>query len=153
MLDQLLKPERVVLDLKARTKEDVLKELVDVLDLPEDKKEILLVTLKKREAIGSTGMGKGIAIPHTRSLVVEDVHLVIGRSREGVEFDAIDGKPVHLFFLLVAPPQDPGTTYLLTLGRIANLARKLARTRDYLEIDDPREFVAYLTRLEQEEAQ
>lgn len=152
MLESLIREDRMLMDMKARTKEEALQELVDALDIPEDKKEILLVTLKKREAIGSTGVGQGIAIPHSRSLVVDRLEVVVGRSREGVEFDAIDGKPVHLFFLIVAPPHDGSTGYLLTLGHIANLARKLARRKDWMEIDDPKAFRDYLLNLSREEA-
>jgi len=150
MLEKLLKRERVILELQSKNKDEVLLELVRNLRLPEEKERIVLEALKKRESIGSTGIGKGIAIPHTRSLVLDEVYLVVGRSREGVDFDALDGKPVHLFFLLCAPPQDPGTIYLLTLGKIAHIARKLAKRRDYLEIDNEKEFIEYLLKLEGE---
>ncbi len=152
MLDKLIDAHRVVMDMKARTKDEALEELVGVLDLPEDKREILLVTLKKREAIGSTGVGQGIAIPHSRSLVVDRLEVVVGRSKQGVDFDAIDGKPVHLFFLIVAPPHDGSTGYLLTLGHIANLARKLARRKDWMDIEDAEAFREYLIQLAQEES-
>ncbi len=151
MLEKLLTKDRVILDLKSTKKDDVLKELVSAIGLPEDKEKLVLEALRKRESIGSTGIGKGIAIPHTRSLVLDKVYLVVGRSKQGVDFDALDGKPVHLFFLLCAPPQDPGTTYLLTLGRIAHVARKLAKRTDYMDIEDPEEFIKYLAKLEQEE--
>ncbi len=151
MLKELLKREHLILDMKARTKDEALEELVSVLNFPPDKKRLLLDTLKKREAIGSTGIGRGIAIPHARSVVLDRVYLVVGRSKEGVDFDALDGKPVHLFFMLAAPPQDPGTQYLLALGKVAALARKLAKTKEYLEIDDPDEFINYLIKLSEEE--
>ncbi len=152
MLENLIQEDRMRMDMKARTKDEALEELVDVLNLPEDKKEILLVTLRKREAIGSTGVGQGIAIPHSRSLVVDRLEVVVGRSREGVDFDAIDGKPVHLFFLIVAPPHDGSTGYLLTLGHIANLARKLARRKDWMDISEAAAFREYLIQLAKEEA-
>ncbi len=151
MLKNLLKKEHLILDMKAKTKEEALKELVSVFQLPEDKEQIILETLKKRESIGSTGIGKGIAIPHARSLVLDKVYLAVGRSKEGVDFDALDGKPVHLFFMLCAPPQDPNTTYLLALGKIASLARKLAKNREYMNINDPDEFINYLLQLEGEQ--
>ena len=151
MLEQLLKEERVILDLKSKDKESVLEELLEPLNLPEERKKLVLEALKKRESIGSTGIGKGIAIPHTRSVVLDDVYLVVGRSREGVDFQALDGKPVHLFFLLCAPPQDPGTRYLITLGMIANIARKIIKSDEYMKIQDKREFIDYLLRMEKEE--
>ncbi len=151
MLEKLLSPERIIMDLKSKTKDEVLQELLKPLKLPSEQEKVVLAALKKREAIGSTGIGKGIAIPHTRSLVLEKVNLVIGRSKEGIDFDALDKKPVHLFFLLVAPPQDPGTVYLLTLGKIAHVARKLSQTKDYLSIEDPVEFMKFILKLEEEE--
>ncbi|HHF57929.1 MAG TPA: PTS sugar transporter subunit IIA [candidate division WOR-3 bacterium] len=151
MLEQLLKEERVILDLKSKDKESVLEELLEPLNLPEERKKLVLEALKKRESIGSTGIGKGIAIPHTRSVVLDDVYLVVGRSKEGVDFQALDGKPVHLFFLLCAPPQDPGTRYLITLGMIANIARKIIKSDEYMKIQDKREFIDYLLRMEKEE--
>jgi len=151
MLEKLLDKDRVILNLKSRNKDDVLRELLAALKLPEDKEKLVYEALKKRESIGSTGIGKGIAIPHTRSLVLDRVYLVVGRSKEGIDFDALDGKPVHLFFLLCAPPQDPGTTYLLTLGKIAHVARKLSKREDYMDIEDPEEFIKYLAKLEEEE--
>lgn len=149
MFEKLLTKDRVILDMKARTKEEALQELVSALKLPPDNERLVLDALRKREAIGSTGIGKGIAIPHTRSLVLDKVYLVVGRSKEGVDFDALDGKPVHLFFLLTAPPQDPGTVYLITLGKIAHVARKLVKQKEWMEIDDPEEFIRYLIKLEE----
>lgn len=149
MFKELLKPERVILNLTSTKKEEVLKELVDVLNFPEDKKKIVLQTLLKREQIGSTGIGKGIAIPHCRSAVLDRVYLVVGRSKKGINFDAIDGKPVHLFFLLCASPRDPESRYLITLGKIAQISRKLSRDKKYMEIEDENEFIEYLASLEE----
>ena len=151
MLEKLLSPDHILMNLKSKTKDEVLEELLEPLHLTPDKKKVVLAALKKREAIGSTGIGKGIAIPHTRSLVLDKVNLVVGISREGIDFDALDNKPVHLFFLLVAPPQDPGTLYLLTLGKIAHVARKLSTKKDYLKFEKPDEFMDYLLKLEEEE--
>ncbi len=150
MFKEILKPEGVILNLTSTKKDEVLTELVEVLDFPEDKKKIVLDTLKKREQIGSTGIGKGIAIPHCRSAVLDRVYLVVGRSSRGIDFDAIDGKPVHLFFLLCASPRDPESRYLITLGKIAQISRKLARDKKYLKIEDENEFIEYLVSLEEE---
>ncbi len=151
MLEKLLREDRVILDMKAKTKEEALKELLQPLHLDPEKEEIVYDALLKRESIGSTGIGKGIAIPHSRSLVLDQVALVVGRSKQGVDFDALDKKPVYLFFLLLAPPQDPGTLYLITLGKIAHVARKLSRRKDFMDIEDPKEFVEYIRKLLEEE--
>lgn len=154
MLKKLLKTAHVIMEMKAKGKEEALKELVEQLKLPADKKNLLLDALIKREALGSTGIGKGIAIPHTRSLVVDQVHLVLGLSREGVDFDSLDGEKVHVFFLLVAPPLDPGSVYLITLGQIARLSRRLANSKSYLEAKTKEELVKFLIEtLEKEEGE
>ncbi len=150
-LAELMDPKRVKIGLEAKDKEGVLKELVDLLDLSDENKEILLEALKRREELGSTGIGKGIAIPHSRSTVVDNIYLVIGTSKEGVDFDSVDGKPVHIFFMLVAPPNDPGTRYLISLGRIAQLAKKIVQNKvDYLSVETPEELIELLKSLEQE---
>lgn len=150
MFSQLLREDRVIIDLKAKDKESVLQELLSVLNLKPEQEKLVLEQLKKREAIGSTGVGKGVAIPHTRSVVVDDVMLVVGLSKEGVDFQALDGKPVHLFFLLVAPPQDLGARYLITLGEIANVARKVVSSKEYLSFDNPKDLVDYLLKVYKE---
>jgi len=148
MISKLLKPEFVILDLKGKTKKEVLKEMVDALPLDDDKKKSIYEAILKREEIGSTGIGKGIAIPHSRSAVLNDVYLVVGVSKEGVNFDAIDKKPVHLIFLLCATPVDPDSRYLITLGKIAHLARVLSKDKSYLKIDDKQKFIKYLKEAE-----
>lgn len=149
MLEKLLSEERVKIGMKARNKDEALEELVDILKLPQNSKKIILEALKKREVIGSTGIGRGIAIPHTRSTIVNDVYLAIGVSKEGIDFQSVDNQPVHLFFLLVAPPNDPGTTYLIVLGKIAQIAKRIAKENiDYLSIEDPKELIELILKLE-----
>jgi PTS system nitrogen regulatory IIA component len=97
--------------------------------------------LVEREELGSTGIGKGIAIPHSRSLLVSKLELAIGRSTKGVSFDTIDKKPAHLFFLIVAPPQDQGNQYLVALGRVALVSQNLARNKQYLVPKTPQEMI------------
>ena len=113
----------VSLNLRSTTKDDVLRELVDLIDLDQKSKGALFKTLKRRENLGSTGIGRGIAIPHCRSLVVNRLRLAYGRKPEGVDFDAIDGAPVHHFFLIVAPPLEVSNQYLPVLGKLAQFAK------------------------------
>lgn len=115
--------DAVSLDLQSVGKDDILKELVGLLDLDEKSEAILFKTLKRRENLGSTGIGKGIAIPHCRSLVVNRLRLAYGRKPDGVDFDAIDEQPVHNFFLIVAPPLEVSNQYLPVLGKIAQFAK------------------------------
>ncbi len=149
MLEKLLSEERVKIGMKAKNKEEALEELVELLKLSENTKQIILDALKKREIIGSTGIGRGIAIPHTRSTIVNDVYLAIGVSKEGVDFQSVDNQPVYLFFLLVAPPNDPGATYLIVLGKIAQIAKRIAKENvDYLSVDNPKDLINLILSLE-----
>ena len=147
-LKDIIKPDFVELELRSRDKKEVLRELVDLFHLDEKAKGILLETLRKREELGSTGVGKSIAIPHCRSLLVKDLHLAIGRSRKGVDFGSLDGKPVHLFFLIVSSPLEPSNQYLIVLGKVAQIAREVTKDHKILEIDEKSEFVRYFGEIE-----
>jgi len=144
----LLRADRINLDLKSKRKPEVLRELV-LMIRSGDTAEQLLQTLQKREELGSTGIGKGIAIPHGRSLLLDKLEIAVGRSTKGVEFDAIDKKPVHLFFLVMAPPQDPGNQYLITLGRIALVCQELTKRRQLFDPQTPEEFIELVRSLEE----
>lgn len=144
---EVFRPEFVKLELEATNREEVLKELVDLLPIEESKKDIIFKRLLERENLGTTGIGKGIAIPHSRTLALKDVFVVVGRSKKGVDFNALDGKPVHLFFLIVAPPYDPKNRYLITLGRIAEISRELSKNKKWMKIEDKDEFLKFLNEL------
>jgi nitrogen PTS system EIIA component len=116
-------PGAISFDLQATDKDSVLDELVRLLGVDPRAGDTMLRVLQRRESLGSTGMGRGIAIPHCRSLVANRLRLAYGQSRKGVEFQAIDGKPVHHFFLIVAPPLEISNQYLPVLGRIAQFAK------------------------------
>ena len=120
---ELFTQEAVNLNLTADSKDDTLKQLVALLNLDANSESILYKTLKRRENLGSTGIGRGIAIPHCRSLVVSRLHLAYGRKLDGVEFKAIDDQPVHNFFLIVAPPLEVSNQYLPVLGKIAQFGK------------------------------
>lgn len=147
-ITSLLRADRINLDLKSRKKPDALRELVMMIK-EEDSAEMLLQTLLKREELGSTGIGKGIAIPHGRSLLLDKLEIVVGRSTKGVDFDAVDNKPVHLFFLVMAPPQDPGNQYLITLGRIAIVCQELTKRKQVFTPETPEEFIKFVRTLEE----
>jgi mannitol/fructose-specific phosphotransferase system IIA component (Ntr-type) len=123
-LTDLFSPDAVSLDLRAATKDELLAELVGLLRLDERSSETLLRMLQRRETLGSTGVGRGIAIPHCRSLVVSHLRLAYGHKRVPVDFQAIDGQPVSNFFLIVAPPTEVSNQYLPVLGRIAQFAKE-----------------------------
>ena len=122
-LREFFTPESVRLDLSSTTRGDILNELVDLLKLDERSAATLVKILSRREELGSTGVGRGIAIPHGRSLVVNSVRLAYGLHPAGIAYDAIDGLPVHHFFLIVAPPIEVSNQYLPILGKIAQFAK------------------------------
>jgi PTS system nitrogen regulatory IIA component len=123
-LVDFLTPDAVSLDLRATTKDEILVELVALLRLDDRSGETLLRMLQRRETLGSTGVGRGIAIPHCRSLVVSRLRLAYGHARSAVDFQAIDAGPVSDFFLIVAPPTEVSNQYLPVLGRIAQFAKE-----------------------------
>lgn len=116
-------PDTISVDLQGRGKDEILAELVGLLRLDERSTDTLLRMLQRRETLGSTGVGRGIAIPHCRSLVVNRVRLAYGHHRKGVEYQAIDNRPVFDFFLIVAPPLEVSNQYLPILGKIAQFAK------------------------------
>ncbi len=143
-----LAEESINLDLQATTKDEVLEELVGLLDLDEKNAAVVLRMLKKREHMGSTGMGRGVAIPHGRSLVISRLMVATGRSTAGIEFNAMDGKPVHLFFLIVAPPQEISNIYLPTLGRIAQFLKDPENRDALMKSESPAAFRELMARIE-----
>ena len=119
-----LNEKAVCANLKAQDKEGAIRELVDMLfkaGVIKDKEE-LINTLLAREALGSTGIGQGIGIPHGKTNKVKDLVAAFGLSRKGVNFDSLDGEPVYIFFLLVAPEESAGP-HLKALARISRLLK------------------------------
>ena len=113
-------------DVTSQNKEDVIRELVELLvksgAIKEKDVSRLVQILMKRESLGSTGIGQGVAIPHGKSDCVTKLVAAFGVSRTGVNFDSLDGEPVHLFFLLVAP-EDSAGPHLKALARISRLLK------------------------------
>src|SRR5207249_67301 len=113
-LREFFSEDAVNLQLTSTTKDEVLKELIGLLKLDDKADATLYKMLRRRETLGSTGIGQGIAIPHCRSLVVNRLRVAFGRKLEGIDFKVIDDRPVHYFFLIVAPP--PASTTLSAAG-------------------------------------
>jgi PTS system nitrogen regulatory IIA component len=123
-LKDFFSPDTITLDLPGNSKDEILAELVGLLRMDERSSGTLLRIIQRRENLGSTGIGRGIAIPHCRSLAVSRLRLAFGHRSEGIEFQAIDSKPVSNFFLIVAPPLEISNQYLPVLGRIAQFAKE-----------------------------
>ena len=128
---KLTSPDLFMLDLKAEDKESALAEMTDALlaATPISNRETILNMLVSREQLGSTAVGPGIAFPHGRSLALQELTIVIARSLKGVDFDSTDGKPTHLFFMLIAPPQDSGNQYIRSLAVLTE-KMQVAELRD-----------------------
>lgn len=136
--------DAIELQLEADTKDDVLKELIGLLKLDTKSEGILFKMLKRRENLGSTGIGHGIAIPHCRSLVVNRLRLAFGRKPGGMDFKAIDDQPVRDFFLIVAPPLEVSNQYLPVLGKIAQFAKEPDVPERLKSLESADEFLALL---------
>lgn len=128
-----LKPTLFVSELRSKKKDSVLEEMVAALVAAKVTRypDAVLDVLRRREALGSTAIGKGIAVPHARATMVSERAVLVARSRKGVDFEAVDGKPAHLLFLIVAPPLDRDPIYLKLLAEIVQAVR-LSRTRQRL---------------------
>jgi len=143
-LREFFSEDAINLNLRSTTKDDVLQELVGLLKLDEKSEGMLFKMLKRRETLGSTGIGQNIAIPHCRALVVNKLRVAFARKLDGIDFGAIDGKPVHYFFLIVAPPLEVSNQYLPVLGKIAQFAKEPDVPERLAKLASPKEFLALL---------
>lgn len=125
-------------DLKTTKKDETLQALTEAVVAGSAIKDggTILEMLRNREQLGSTALEKGVAFPHGRSLAVKKLTILVARSHKGVDFASEDGRPTHLFFLLLAPPQDTGNYYLQALGKIAELVRRDDVCNALMEVED-----------------
>lgn len=118
--------ESVCMNVKAGERDEALRELLENLaehsKLPQDQVEPSLEALLAREKLGSTALGKGVAVPHARVEELGETLVAFGYSEEGIEFDALDGQPVQYFFLIIAPEEEH-EEYVALMGRISQLVR------------------------------
>ncbi|HVN95849.1 MAG TPA: PTS sugar transporter subunit IIA [Syntrophorhabdaceae bacterium] len=142
-LADILKESCVIADIKGTTKRDVLLELV----LPLEKAHLLsdvdgaVNIIMEREKLGSTGIGDGVAIPHGKMKNLRSVLCAVGRSQKGVNFDAVDEKPVHIFFLVLAPEESAGL-HLKVLSRISKVLRDQSFRKRMLNMTDAHDIYA-----------
>jgi len=124
-LSNIIKDKTILLGIQAQSKEEVLTEMVKHLKkskLINHEKEII-EKLMQRESLGSTALGEGIAIPHCKAKGIKNPILLVGIAPSGVDFEAPDGQPVKVFFLLITSPEDPSLN-LQILALIAQLVKK-----------------------------
>ncbi len=130
-----LKKDAIILEMKAATKEGALRELAGLAATQCGRftEETLYKVLLEREAVGSTGVGNGVAIPHGKIEGLDDILLCFGRSRIGINFDAIDKREVYLFVLLISPA-GKGGEYLQTLARVSKILKKSTNRNRLLDL-------------------
>lgn len=140
-------PDLFLPDLEADDKPGVLAELVAKLvagSKTMSRPDAVLQMLESREALGSTAVGPGVAFPHGRTLAVQKLTVLCARSRKGVDFDAVDGQPTHLFFVLIAPPQDSGHKYIKSLAVLTDKLQDADLRDRLMAADDYESFCAVL---------
>jgi PTS system nitrogen regulatory IIA component len=133
-ITEMLKKDYVIESLMTSTKKDALRELAQVIlhDQPQYETETVVKVLLDREKLGSTGIGDGIAIPHGKLAKLDRLVVSFGRSLEGIDFNAMDGRPVHLFFLLLAPENSAGL-HLKALAKISRMLKDDSFRRQLIE--------------------
>lgn len=133
-IKDVLKESCVVADLNGQTKNEVLRELAVALKDAGQIKDVdaAVEVMLEREKLGSTGIGDGIAIPHGKLKGLRTILCAFGRSVKGVSFDSVDRKPVHIFFLLLAP-EDSAGLHLKMLSRISRILRDQTFRRRLLQ--------------------
>lgn len=125
-ITEFLSKKAISADLKSTKKEDLIKEMVDLFvnsgEIEKRQRNKLIEALMARETLGSTAIGQGIAIPHAKCDSIGKLIAAFGLSKRGVDFDSLDGEPVYIFFLLLAP-QDSAGPHLKALARISRLLK------------------------------
>lgn len=147
----ILSPESTIVDLKGESKEDIITELVNSLavgDTITDRDQVLQAVLD-REKIMSTGIGDGIAIPHGKSAAVTELVAAMGTQRRGIDFDALDGEPAFVFFLLVSPANVSGP-HIKALARISRLLKNDAFKKKLIEANSAEEIIATIEAAERD---
>ena len=147
----ILSPESTIVDLQGESKEDIIAELVNSLpvgDAITDRDQVLQAVLD-REKIMSTGIGDGIAIPHGKSAAVTELVAAMGTQRRGVDFDALDGEPAFVFFLLVSPANVSGP-HIKALARISRLLKNEEFKKKLIEADSAEDIIASIEAAERD---
>lgn len=143
-ISEFLDQSSISLDLRAKTKEEVIEELVDLLvqakKISPSLKEEITRALLEREELGTTGIGKGVAVPHARTKVISKILTAFGRSRNGVDFEAVDGNPVTLFFLIISP-EDAAGHHTTILAKISRLLRDEFFRKALMNAGSPEEVI------------
>ena len=147
----ILSLESTIVDLQGESKEDIITELVNSLPVSDsitDRDQVLQAVLD-REKIMSTGIGDGIAIPHGKSAAVTELVAAMGTQRRGMDFDALDGEPAYVFFLLVSPANVSGP-HIKALARISRLLKNEEFKKKLVEANSAEEIIATIEATERD---
>jgi fructose-specific phosphotransferase system IIA component len=142
-------PKNIKLGLEGQHKDEVIEELVELLvgTCNVSEPDTILEAVLAREREGSTGLEKGVAIPHAKSNAVKKLCIAIGISKEGIDFDALDGKPSQLFFLLVAPTNESGP-HVQAIAKIVKMIKIDRFRNNLLKAKQPQEVIDALASAE-----
>ena len=149
-ISNIMNEEFVNLSLESDTKERVIEEMANVVlrrKNVQDRGRFLQAILD-RENLESTGIGRGIAIPHARTDAIDEMVVVFGRSKMGVDFSSLDGKPAQIFFLIVAPEKDK-SAYINVLARLSRLLRKEEFRRNLEQAQSPDKVIELIAKNEE----
>src|SRR3990170_3809173 len=141
-LSKFCEEELISFDLKGRTKDEVINELVDLTSkskLVKDRPELYKAVVE-REKLVTTGVGYGVAFPHAKTKAVKGIVVAFGRSQAGVDFEAMDRKPVHLFFLIAAP-QDAIGAHLNVMARLSYIMKSDQVREKLMQTQSPKELL------------
>jgi len=147
---EILREQCVVADIKGKTKKEIITELVEALEkarLIEDVETVVNVVME-REKLGSTGIGNGVAVPHGKLKNINNIVCALGRSQNGVDFDAVDRGLVHIFFLVLAP-EDSASLHLKVLSRITKILRDQSLRKKVIKLSNTHDI--YMSILEEDE--
>jgi len=139
--------QQILTDIKSTDKGGLLEELTQVLidagQVPAERRKEIIAGLVEREELTSTGLGYGLALPHIKTNAVTNIQIVFGRSVRGIDFASLDGKPAHLFFLVLAPPEMT-TEYLKVISVISALMKNADQRQRLLRAKSPEEIFVFL---------
>jgi len=154
LLDFLV-PDSILVDLQSQDKDGVVREIVQSLQkagaIAASDTDSVIKAILSREELGSTGIGRGVAVPHTRHPSVDRLVACVAVSHKGVDFAALDDEPVYVFFLLISPPNQPGP-HLRALDNAARYMRDDDFVEDLRKVTKPAQVIDLIRRMDQQHA-
>ncbi len=152
-LMDVISPRCIKVPLESQTKEEVIAELVDLLvavkKLPH--RNVIYDALIEREEVGSTGIGHGVALPHAKCAEVKDIYVACGISSDGIDFEALDREPVHIFFMILAPRTAPGQ-HLKVMSILTRILSKASSREEIIKAKNADEVYSTLYELSQNQS-